>query len=136
TADAKCLDTGDFGDAWGGIASVQLGLPAIWTEAADRGITLTDVVRWMATAPAALTGLTERGAIAPGQRADLCVFAPDDRFVVDPAQLRHRNPISPYAGRELRGVVEQTWLHGVPIRDGDRRGQLVRPTAAMRTDDA
>ncbi len=136
TADAKCLDTGDFGDAWGGIASVQLGLPAIWTEAADRGITLTDVVRWMATAPAALTGLTERGAIAPGQRADLCVFAPDERFVVDPAQLRHRNPISPYAGRELRGVVEQTWLHGVPIRDGDRRGQLVRPTAAMRTDDA
>jgi allantoinase len=135
TIDAKCLDTGDFGDAWGGIASVQLGLPAIWTEAADRRIPLTDVVRWMATAPAALTRLADRGTIAPGQRADLCVFAPDERFVVDPARLRHRNPISPYAGRELRGVVEQTWLHGVPVRDGDRRGQLVRPTA-MRTDDA
>ncbi|MDT4977358.1 MAG: allantoinase [Pseudonocardiales bacterium] len=135
TVDAKCLDTGDFGEAWGGIASVQLGLPAIWTEAAKRGIPLTDIVHWMATAPAALTGLTDRGTIAPGQQADLCVFMPDQRFVVDPARLRHRNPISPYAGRELRGVVEQTWLHGVPIRDGDRRGHLVRPTAAMRTDD-
>jgi allantoinase len=136
TVDAKCLDTGDFGDAWGGIASVQLGLPAVWTEAAGRGIPLTDVVRWMATSPAALTGLTDRGAIAPGQRADLCVFAPDERFAVDPARLRHRNPITPYAGRELRGVVEQTWLHGVPIRDSQRRGRLVRPRAAMRTGDA
>jgi allantoinase len=136
TVDAKCLDTGDFGAAWGGIASVQLGLPAIWTEAADRGIPLTDVVRWMATAPAALTGLADRGAIAAGQHADLCVFAPDERFVVDPARLRHRHPISPYARRELRGVVEQTWLHGVPIRDGQRRGRLVGPTASTRTGDA
>jgi allantoinase len=135
TVDAKCLDTGDFGDAWGGIASVQLGLPAIWTEAAQRGIPLPDVARWMATAPAALTGLTDRGAIAPGRHADLCVFAPDERFVVDPAQLRHRNPISPYSGRELRGVVEQTWLHGVPIHEDHRRGRLVRPTAATRTND-
>ncbi|MEP7020782.1 MAG: allantoinase AllB [Pseudonocardiales bacterium] len=127
TVDAKCLDTGDFGQAWGGIASVQLGLPVIWTEAAQRDIPLTDVARWMATAPAALTGLTDRGSIAPGQQADLCVFAPDETFVVDLARLLHRNPISPYAGRELRGVVEQTWLHGVPIRDGERRGRLVRP---------
>jgi allantoinase len=126
-AAAKRLDTGDFGAAWGGIASVQLGLPAIWTEASQRGIPLTAVAHWMAAAPAALTRLTGRGTIAPGQRADLCVFAPDERFVVDVATLRHRHPVSPYAGRELRGVVEQTWLHGVPVRDGDRRGRLVRP---------
>jgi allantoinase len=136
TVDAKCLDTGDFGAAWGGIASVQLGLPAIWTEAAARDIPLTDVVRWMATAPAALTGLADRGAIAPGQQADLCIFAPDERFVVDPARLQQRNPISPYAGKELRGVVKQTWLHGVPIREDQRRGRLVRPSAAMRTGNA
>ena len=124
---AKQLDTGDFGTAWGGISSVQLGLPAVWTEASRRGIALTEVSRWMAAAPAALTGMTDRGTIAPGQRADLCLFAPDERFVVDPARLRHRNPLTPYAGRELCGVVEQTWLHGLPIREGDRRGQLVRP---------
>ncbi|MDQ2750280.1 MAG: allantoinase AllB [Actinomycetota bacterium] len=134
TVDAKCLDTGDFGQAWGGIASVQLGLPAVWTEAAARGISLVDIVGWMASAPAALTGLSDRGAIAPGQQADLCVFAPDERFVVDPARLRHRNPISAYAGHELRGVVDQTWLHGVPIRDGDPRGRLVRPPAARTGD--
>ena len=126
TVAAKRLDTGDFGDAWGGIASVQLGLPVMWTAARERGVPLTRLVRWMAEAPAALAGLAGRGSLAAGQRADLCVFAPDETFVVDPARLRHRNPISPYAGRTLAGVVEQTWLAGVPITDDDRRGQLVR----------
>ncbi len=126
TAALKHLESGDFGAAWGGIASVQLGLPVMWTEARRRGVGLAQLVQWMATAPAALTGLAARGAIAPGGRADLCLFAPDDSFVVDPAQLRHRNPVTPYAGRTLTGVVAQTWLAGVPIADGERRGQVVR----------
>ena len=127
---AKRLDTGDFGAAWGGIASVQLGLPAVWTEAARRGVGLDRVAAWMAVAPAALTGLADRGAITPGRRADLCVFAPDETFVVDPAALRHRNPVTPYAGRTLRGVVRQTWLAGQPAGPDLRAGQLV--SAGMR----
>jgi allantoinase len=79
----------------------------------------------MAAAPAALTGLADRGAISPGLRADLCVFAPDEQFVVDPATLRHRHPVSPYAGRTLRGVVRQTWLAGRPAGPGQRTGRLV-----------
>jgi allantoinase len=124
TVAAKKLDTGDFGDAWGGIASVQLGLPVMWTEAAARGVTLVDLMRWMAAAPVALTGLTDRGIIAPGLRADFAVFAPEESFIVDPATLRHRNPVSPYAGRTLRGVVRETWLRGEPV--GARRdGRLI-----------
>ena len=115
TVDAKRLDTGDFGAAWGGIASVQLGLPALWTEAARRGVGLDRVAAWMAAGPAALAGLADRGTISPGRRADLCVFAPDEEFVVDPAALRQRNPVTPYAGRALRGVVRQTWLAGQPV---------------------
>ncbi len=125
TVAAKRLDTGDFGDAWGGIASIQLGLPAVWTEAARRGVGLDRVAAWMAAAPAALTGLADRGAIVPGLRADLCVFAPDECFTVDPAALRHRNPVSPYAGQTLRGAVRQTWLGGRPAGSGPRAGQLV-----------
>jgi allantoinase len=126
TPAAKRLDTGDFGDAWGGIASVQLALPAVWTEAAARGVELATLVRWMSTGPAELTGLTDRGRIAPGYRADLTALAPDASFVVDPTRLRHRNPISPYAGRTLRGVVHRTWLAGVPVEDGEPgRGRLM-----------
>jgi allantoinase len=125
TVAAKRLDSGDFGQAWGGIASVQLGLPAVWTEAVRRGVSLSAVVGWMAAAPAAFAGLTGRGAIRAGNRADLCEFAPDATFVVDPAALRHRNPVSPYAGRTLRGVVTRTWLGGLPIEDSQLRGRTV-----------
>ncbi|GGP47657.1 allantoinase AllB [Saccharothrix coeruleofusca] len=119
------LKAGDFASAWGGIASLQLGLPAVWTQARRRGHALTDVVRWMASGPADLVGLPHKGRIAPGADADLCAFAPDEAFVVDRARLRHRNPVTPYHGRPLAGVVRRTWLRGHEV-DGERpRGRLL-----------
>jgi allantoinase len=125
TADLKRLDTGDFGHAWGGIASLQLGLPAIWTEARKRGHDLTDVVRWMAQRPAELAGLSTKGQIKVGMDADLCVFAPEQDFTVDVRQLAHRNPVTPYHGRELAGVVRTTWLRGRRVTGQDPHGQLL-----------
>jgi allantoinase len=126
-AELKRRDLGDFALAWGGIASLQLGLPAVWTGARERGHDLADVVRWMATAPADRVGLADRGRIEVGASADLCVFAPDESWVVDPARLLHRNPVSAYAGRTLTGTVRQTWLHGVPVDVGAApRGRLLR----------
>jgi allantoinase len=115
TIDLKCADTGDFGAAWGGIASLQLGLPAVWTEARRRGFTLSDVARWMCEAPAELTGLQDRGRIEVGYDADFSVFAPDETFVVDVNALHHKNPLTPYDGRTLAGVVRGTWLRGDPV---------------------
>ncbi len=127
TADLKALDTGDFGSAWGGVASLQLGLAAVWTEARQRGFTLADVTRWMSQGPAELVGLARKGQLAVGRDADLCVLAPDETFVVDPARLRHRNPVTPYAGRSLSGVVRSTWLRGQRVDlDGPPRGRLLR----------
>jgi allantoinase len=120
TIDLKRLDTGDFSQAWGGISSLQIGLPAIWTEARHRGHTLRDVARWMSAAPAALSGLSHKGAIAPGHDADFAVLAPESTFTVDPAALHHRNRITPYAGRTLHGVVRSTWLRGQLIADHGR----------------
>jgi allantoinase len=127
TADLKRFDTGDFGQAWGGIASLQLGLPAVWTGARARGHTLADVVRWMAEGPARQTGLADKGRIATGAAADFVVFAPDEAFVVDVGRLHHKNPVSAYAGRTLTGTVRQTWLAGIPVDFGAApRGQLLR----------
>jgi allantoinase len=122
TPDLKRQDTGDFAAAWGGIASVQLGLPVIWTAAAGRGHTLADVVKWMARRPADLVGLRNKGRIAPGADADLVAFEPDAEFVVDAHALHHRNPVTPYAGKVLRGVVRTTWLRGSVVTGAEADG--------------
>jgi allantoinase len=116
----KCLATGDLARAWAGIASLQIGLPAVWTEARRRGVGFERVVQWMATAPARLVRLDgSKGVIAPGYDADLVVFDADATFTVDEHALQHRHPITPYHGRTLTGRVEATWLRGSPVfRDG------------------
>jgi allantoinase len=119
------LKRGDFAEAWGGIASVQLGLPVVWTGARRRGYGLADVVRWMARRPAEVAGVPGKGRIAVGYDADLVAFAPDETFVVDPARLHHRHPVTPYAGRVLDGVVRRSWLRGAPVAGGEPRGRLL-----------
>ncbi|MFJ8041970.1 allantoinase AllB [Kitasatospora sp. NPDC096147] len=135
TPDLKLLKryggSGDFAAAWGGIASLQLGLPAIWTEARRRGHSLAEVVRWMSGGPAELAGLTgTKGAIAVGCDADLVAFDPDAEFAVVAEELHHRNPVTPYAGKTLSGVVRTTWLRGraVDVEAAPFGRQIVRTT--------
>ena len=125
TVAMKELASGNFGAAWGGISSVQLSLSIIWTGARRRRYSLATVAAWMSEGPARLAGLRRKGKIAPGFDADFCVLAPDESFVVDPARLYHRNPLTPYAGRRLMGVVRETWLRGEPIDLRFARGQLL-----------
>nr|WP_202450970.1 allantoinase AllB [Streptomyces sp. SID4948] len=138
TVDLKHRETGDFAAAWGGISSLQLGLPAVWTEARRRGHTLADVARWMSAGPARLAGLAAtKGAIAEGRDADFAVLAPEQTFTVDPALLRHRNPVTAYAGRTLYGVVRATWLRGRVVArggavTGEPAGRLIERPAGGR----
>ena len=126
TLDLKDLENGDFGVAWGGVSSLQLGLALIWTEARTRGISLEQVLRWMSAAPAELAGLDRKGAIAEGNDADFAVFAAEDTFTVDPAALQHKNPITPYAGKQLTGVVRRTLLAGAEVDPAAPAGRLLR----------
>lgn len=117
--DLKEQRSGDFARAWGGIASLELSLSATWTALAMQGASLARLSECLSAAPARLAGLAGRkGAIAVGRDADLVVFDPAASFVVDPARLHHRHPLTPYAGRTLRGVVRGTWLRGHRVYDG------------------
>jgi allantoinase len=123
----KEREAGDFLKAWGGIASLQLRLPAVWTEARARGHSIERVIEWVATAPARLVGLDGRkGALRAGCDADFVVFRPNEQFRVEPATLHHRHKLTPYAGRALSGVVEATYLRGARIYE---RGEFMSEAA-------
>ncbi|HEY6290883.1 MAG TPA: allantoinase AllB [Terriglobia bacterium] len=124
----KRRDTGDFFAAWGGIASLELGLPVVWTEARRRGFGVEDIARWMCAGPAKLAVLAHRkGAIAPGHDAGFVVWDPEASFVVEPSRLRQRHRLTPYAGRRLFGVVHQTLLRGLTVDpDGPARGSILK----------
>ncbi|HEV2802064.1 MAG TPA: allantoinase AllB [Pyrinomonadaceae bacterium] len=123
----KRRDEGDFLAAWGGIASLQLRLSVVWTEARRRGISIERVVEWTAAAPARLVRLDKRkGAIRVGCDADLVVFRPDAEFRVEPAMLYHRHKLTPYAGRTLSGQIEATYLRGALLYE---RGEFKRERA-------
>ena len=131
TPDLKRLDTGDFGVAWGGIASLQLALPAVWTQARARGFTLADVTRWMSAAPAALAGLDRKGGLTcrPGRRPVGVRAGPDN------SSSTRRNcttaiPSPRTPGRTLTGVVRSTWLRGQELVGDQCRGQLLSSRAA------
>ncbi len=133
----KELASGDFFNAWGGIAGLQLLLPVTWTAAHERGLELAELPRWLAAAPAELAGLGHhKGRLAVGYDADLVIWDPQARFAVEGAALEHRHEGTPYEGRDLAGRVLETWLRGERIFDRGTfptpaRGRLLeRGTAA------
>jgi allantoinase len=112
----KCKDTGDFFAAWGGVASLELTLPAVWTSARSRGYPVGRLAEWLCRGPARLAGLTQqKGSIAEGHDADLVVWNPEATFRVDPERLHQRHKLTPYASRDLQGSVTATFLRGRKI---------------------
>ncbi|HKG47739.1 MAG TPA: allantoinase AllB [Pyrinomonadaceae bacterium] len=114
----KLRERGDFMKAWGGIASLQLRLPVVWTEARRRGYSLLDVARWLCANPAQQVSFeTRKGAIAVGCDADVVIWNPDKQFTVSASTLHHRHKLTPYANEVLSGAVQQTFLRGQKIYD-------------------
>ncbi|HSS22402.1 MAG TPA: allantoinase AllB [Pyrinomonadaceae bacterium] len=127
----KLRESGDFLKAWGGISSLQLRLPIVWTESRRRGFSLSDMARWLCNAPANLVGLQrQKGQLAAGFDADVVIWNPDKQFQVHGETLHHRHKLTPYEGRILSGVVEKTFLRGRKVYDdgeliGDPDGKLL-----------
>jgi allantoinase len=123
----KQLDTGNLSKAWGGIASLQISLAAVWTRGREHGTTLTQVAEWMSRNPAKMVGLDgKKGAIAGGCDADLIVFDPDAEQTMVGKSLHHRHKATPYEGQKLRGRVVTTYLRGRAVDEHPMGRTIVR----------
>jgi allantoinase len=123
TPELKRREVGDFMAAWGGIASLQLTLPVMWTELRRRGHGVERLVAWMCRGPAELVRLERKATIARGFDADLAIWDPDARFQVDGAALQHRSPLTPYHGETLYGVVDTTIVGGEIVYQNGRHAE-------------
>ncbi|KAL0092540.1 allantoinase [Phycomyces blakesleeanus] len=118
TAQLKKLDSGDFAQAWGGIASVQFGLPVLWSEGRKRGATIQNIVHWLSYAPAKLTQLSHRkGQVCVGHDADLAIWRPDAAFDIKIEDIQFKNKLSPYIGKHFQGTVDRTLVRGQVVFD-------------------
>lgn len=132
------LKAGDFQSAWGGISSLQFGLPVIWTQAMKRGFSIPDVAKWMCRNPAELAGLSGRkGVISPGYDADLVAWDPEGEVFVDSTEIHHRHKVTPYDGMSLTGKVFHTYVRGHKVFDdgahvGEPRGRVLTRSASEK----
>jgi allantoinase len=132
--DMKVPEQGDFMNAWGGISSLQLRLPIVWTDAKPRGFNLARLVELLCSAPARQVGLNQKGSLRPGADADIVIWNPEAEFRVTPEMIHHRHKLTPYAGETLKGVVEKTFLRGQMVYDGgefsEAKGLLLLPRSS------
>jgi len=125
--------------AWGGIASLQLGLPIVWTGCKQRGLSVVDLARFCSKQTAELVHLGRKGGIEVGKDADFVVWDPEAAFTVTKEILNFKNRSSPYEGQQLYGVVKATILRGQKIFDGQHfasekpAGQWIKRDPAKKT---
>jgi len=121
----KLREQGDFMQAWGGISSLQLRLPVMWTDAGARGAGINQLAEWLCRAPAQQIGMAHlKGSIAAGCDADIVIWNPESEFRVEASMIHHRHKLTPYDGEILRGKVEKTFLRGQIVYDG---GEFAKP---------
>ena len=109
-----------------GMPSVQYSLTTMLDLAADGVVDVCDVVRLMSQAPALRFGISERGFIRPGYKADLVLVRPDSPHTITPGSIRSKCGWSPFEGEERRHRIVGTWVNGRRVYDGETVDTAVR----------
>ena len=128
------MKSGDFAQAWGGIAGVQ----SILAVLLDRGyhsrqLSLERIASLIATEPARRFRIRGKGRIAVGMDADLALVHLSRSVQLQPEHLMQRHALNnPYLGSTFRGAVVRTIRRGETIfASGEivarTRGRFVRP---------
>ena len=118
-------------EAWGGISGVQTMLPLLYSEGVvKRNLPLPLLVRMLSYAPSRLFGLFPRkGALQLGSDADIVIFDPHQKWVIEREGLFYQNKHSPFIGMAVTGAVVTTLLGGKFVY---QKGEIVAPPGTGR----
>jgi dihydroorotase len=100
-----------FGEAEAGVTGLELLLPLTLKWASEDRIAPAEALRRITVEPARVAGI-EPGRIVPGASADLCIYAPDEPWVVGRSTLHSQSIHTPYLGFELLGRVRTVLVGG------------------------
>ncbi|GMA47318.1 hypothetical protein GCM10025854_15680 [Tetragenococcus muriaticus] len=110
----------DAMNAWGGISGLQNDVDVLFDEAVQkRGMSYKHFAQIIASNPADLYNLDQKGRISIGKDADFVLIQPQSPYTLEAEDLEYRNKISPYIGREIGAQVYQTILRGQTIYSQD-----------------
>lgn len=103
-----------FASTQPGISSLETLLP-LALRLTENGINIDTIIRALTTAPASILGLSS-GQLAVGEKADICIFDPEEEWTLNPQHMRSRGRNTPFAGWNLRGRVKHTLINGLPLK--------------------
>ena len=107
----------DFSAAPNGVIGMETSLAAGITYLVDEGfLTLNDLLRLMSAAPAKLLEIPG-GTLSPGAPADLVLFDPQEKWMVEPDRLHGKSKNAVFKDRELTGKVTMTICRGSIVFD-------------------
>jgi dihydroorotase len=112
--DAKQLP---FGESEPGATGLELLLALTLKWGDEAKISLGAALAKVTTEPARILGI-DAGAVACGTSADLCVFDPQARWIVEPATLKSQGKNTPFVGYEMRAKVRFTLVGGHVVYEG------------------
>ena len=99
-----------------GISALDSLLALALRLVGEDAMSLAQVVAALTCGPAQVLGV-ERGTLSPGAPADLCIYEPETRWVLDDTSMTSRGHNTPFLGQELAGRVCCTMLGGEVIFD-------------------
>jgi dihydroorotase len=103
--------SGSFTDAAFGFSMIETALPLALDLVRDGRLDLQTLIRRMSTAPAEIIDV-DTGTLRTGAPADICIFDPDESWVLRPESMQSLGKNSPLLGAELRGRVKRTIVAG------------------------
>lgn len=96
-----------------GIVGLETSAALTYTELVKTGIlSVMQIAEKMSYNPAQILGLSDKGAVAEGKKADLVIFDPNPTYTIDKNTFVSKGKNTPFHGRTVTGEVRFTLVDG------------------------